>query len=82
MPTSRPAAPSPISASSWDKARSFSIPGPATMRSRAYMHETTQGIYDALLSGRFAFDFVHEDRLDPERLSKISRAAAAEYCHA
>ena len=34
------------------------------------MHETTKGIYDALLRGRFAFDFVHEDRLDPEHLSK------------
>ena len=34
------------------------------------MRETTQGIYDALLRGRFAFDFVHEDRLEPERLSK------------
>ncbi len=45
-------------------------PGPSTVRSRAYMHETTQGIYDALLRGRFAFDFVHEDRLEPERLSK------------
>ncbi|HEX4425067.1 MAG TPA: beta-galactosidase trimerization domain-containing protein, partial [Terriglobales bacterium] len=45
-------------------------PGPSTVRSHAYMHETTQGIYDALLRGRFAFDFVHEDRLDPERLSK------------
>jgi hypothetical protein len=45
-------------------------PGPATVRSHAYMHETTQGIYDALLRGRFAFDFVHEDRLEPERLSK------------
>ena len=45
-------------------------PGPATARSRAYMHETTQGIYDALLKGRFAFDFVHEDRLEPERLTK------------
>ena len=45
-------------------------PGPATARSHAYMHETTQGIYEALLRGRFAFDFVHEDRLDPERLSK------------
>ena len=45
-------------------------PGPATVRSRAYMHETTQGIYDALLRGRFAFDFVHEDRLEPARLSK------------
>jgi len=45
-------------------------PGPKTSHSRAYMQETTQGIYEALLRGRFAFDFVHEDRLDPERLSK------------
>jgi hypothetical protein len=44
--------------------------GPATTRSHAYMRETTEGIYDALLQGRFAFDFVHEDRLDPEHLSK------------
>jgi hypothetical protein len=45
-------------------------PGPKTMQARSYMHETTQGIYEALLRGRFAFDFVHEDRLDPERLAK------------
>ena len=45
-------------------------PGPATTHSRSYMHETTQGIYDALLRGRFAFDFVHEDRLEAERLTK------------
>jgi hypothetical protein len=45
-------------------------PGPATARSRAYMHETTQGIYDALLRGRFAFDLVHEDQLEPPRLAK------------
>lgn len=45
-------------------------PGPSTVKSRSYMHETTNGIYDALLRGRFAFDFVHEDRLEPERLSK------------
>lgn len=45
-------------------------PGPATARTRHYMRETTQGIYDALLRGRYAFDFVHEDRLDPERLSR------------
>lgn len=45
-------------------------PGPTTMRAHAYMHETTEGIYDALLRGRFAFDFVHEDRLDAEHLSK------------
>jgi len=45
-------------------------PGPATVRAREYMHETTQGIYDVLLRGRFAFDFVHEDRLEPERLGK------------
>ncbi len=45
-------------------------PGPTTVRTRKYMHETTQGIYDALLRGRFAFDFVHEDRLEPERLTQ------------
>jgi Hypothetical glycosyl hydrolase 6/Beta-galactosidase trimerisation domain len=44
--------------------------GPAVAHSREYMRETTHGLYDALLRGRFAFDFVHEDRLDPERLSK------------
>ena len=45
-------------------------PGPSSARSHAYMHETTQGLYDALLQGRFAFDFVHEDRLEPERLAR------------
>ncbi len=45
-------------------------PGPATARVRTYMRETTQGIYEALLRGRFAFDYVHEDRLEPERLRK------------
>jgi hypothetical protein len=45
-------------------------PGPASARSRTYMHETMQGLYDAPLQGRFTFDFVHEDRLDLERLSK------------
>jgi hypothetical protein len=34
------------------------------------MRETTHGIYGTLLSGRFAFDFVHEDRLELERLKK------------
>jgi hypothetical protein len=43
-------------------------PGPTSVRGRGYMHETTQGIYDALLRGRFAFDFVHEDKLQPEKL--------------
>ena len=45
-------------------------PGPATARTRTYMRETTQGIYDALLWGRHAFDFVHEDRLELERIAK------------
>lgn len=45
-------------------------PGPATVHSRAYMRETTHGLYDALLRGRFTFDFVHEDRLDAEHLGK------------
>jgi len=44
--------------------------GPATTRSKTYMRETSHGIYEALLAGRFAFDYVHEDRLDPERLRK------------
>jgi hypothetical protein len=45
-------------------------PGPATARGRTYMRETTQGVYEALLRGRYAFDYVHEDRLEPERLMK------------
>ncbi len=45
-------------------------PGPDLKPVRNYMHETTQGLYDALLRGRFAFDYVHEDRLDPDRLRK------------
>jgi Hypothetical glycosyl hydrolase 6/Beta-galactosidase trimerisation domain len=44
--------------------------GPSEAHSREYMRETTHGLYEVLLRGRFAFDFVHEDRLDPERLSK------------
>ena len=45
-------------------------PGPATERSRTYMRETTEGMYHALLEGRVAFDYVHEDRLEPEQLAK------------
>lgn len=45
-------------------------PGPATVRSRTYMRETTNGLYHALLQGRFAFDFVHEGRFEPEHLAK------------
>ena len=44
--------------------------GPATAQSHTYMRETTHGMYETLLRGRFAFDYVHEDRLDPDRLSK------------
>jgi hypothetical protein len=36
------------------------------------MQQTVNGMYYALLEGRFLFDFVHEDRLDAERLSKYS----------
>jgi len=45
-------------------------PGPSVAHSHAYMRETTHGIYETLLRGRFAFDFVHEDRLDLNRISK------------
>src|SRR6201987_4798373 len=45
-------------------------PGPAAAHAHDYMRETTHGIYATLLNGRFTFDFVHEDRLDLERISK------------
>ena len=38
----------------------------------ANMQQFLNGMYYALLEGRFLFDFVHEDRLEPERLSKYS----------
>jgi hypothetical protein len=38
----------------------------------ATMQQFMNGIYYALLEGRFLFDFVHEDRMDPEQLSKYS----------
>ncbi|HVG26572.1 MAG TPA: alpha-amylase family protein [Acidobacteriaceae bacterium] len=44
--------------------------GPAAARARNYMRDTTHGLYEILLTGRFPFDYVHEDRLDPEHLSK------------
>ena len=44
--------------------------GPTAAASQHYMRETTHGIYETLLSGRYTFDLVHEDRLQPERLSK------------
>jgi hypothetical protein len=44
-------------------------PEPAT-HVHDYMRETTHGIYATLLEGRFAFDFVHEDRLELERISR------------
>jgi hypothetical protein len=36
------------------------------------MPQYMDGLYYALLEGRFLFDFVHEDRLAPERLRKYS----------
>jgi len=45
-------------------------PGPAVAHSHAYMRETTHGIYEALLRGRFAFDFIHEDLFDLDELGK------------
>jgi len=45
-------------------------PGPVAAHSRNYMRDTTHGMYETLLAGRFPFDYVHEDRLEPERLRK------------
>jgi hypothetical protein len=36
------------------------------------MQRNMDGMYYALLEGRFLFDFVHEDRLEPERLKKYA----------
>jgi len=44
--------------------------GPTTAPTHSYMRETTHGLYETLLRGRYTFDYVHEDRLDPEHLSK------------
>ncbi len=44
--------------------------GTAAAHSHHYMRETTHGIYETLLAGRCAFDFVHEDRLDLARITK------------
>lgn len=38
----------------------------------AAMREYMDGMYYALLEGRFLFDFVHEDRLTPEMLAKYT----------
>jgi hypothetical protein len=38
----------------------------------AAMREYMDGMYYALLEGRFLFDFVHEDKLTPEELAKYS----------
>src|SRR5205085_11304032 len=44
--------------------------GPEAAHSNHYMRETPHGLYEALLSGRFAFAYVHEGRLDPGPLAK------------
>lgn len=46
-------------------------PGPERHFS-GYMRETTNGLYAQLLRGRHLFDFVHEDRLDPEHLRRYT----------
>src|SRR3954453_15341529 len=38
----------------------------------AQMREYMEGLYYALLEGRFLFDFVHEDKLAPQELAKYS----------
>ena len=36
------------------------------------MREYMDGLYYALLEGRFLFDFVHEDKLEPSGLAKYN----------
>ncbi len=45
----------------------------------ALMREYMDGMYYALLEGRFLFDFVHEDKLAPGGPGEVFRAAAAQH---
>jgi Hypothetical glycosyl hydrolase 6/Beta-galactosidase trimerisation domain len=44
----------------------YKAPGDASMQ------QFINGMYYVLLEGRFLFDFVHEDRMDPDRLARYS----------
>ena len=46
----------------------------AAAHSREYMRETTHGIYETLLRGRYAFDFVHEISSNLNGLAKTRSA--------
>ena len=52
------------------KAPSFSIPVPRTRIHAPTWTRPRKAFTMRCFSGRFAFDFVHEDRLEPERLTK------------
>ena len=67
-PTSSTSARSRISAWSWASAPTCSTSRRAARSMRRYM----DGMYYALLEGRFLFDFVHEDKLEPKELAKYS----------
>ena len=58
--------------SEWSSGRhaACSIPDRPPRASHPTCTKQPRASYDALLRGRFAFDFVHEDRLEPERLAK------------
>ena len=45
------------------------------------MREYMDGLYYALLEGRFLFDFVHEDKLTPADLAKLAACSAGVLCH-
>jgi len=51
-------------------------PGPelpaADAHARLFMRETTHGLYELLLRGRYAFEYIHEDRLEPERVGRYT----------
>ena len=61
--------------SAWSWASAASVPHAAARRDDAqYM----DGLYYALLEGRFLFDFVHEDKLDAAGAGEVLGAAAAQ----
>ena len=52
---------------------------PHVRRAGPLMQQYIDGLYYALLEGRFLFDFVHEEKLSAERPGEVLGAAAAEH---
>jgi len=59
------------------RANNYDAPGGTTANAADFL----QGMYHALLEGRFLFDFVHEDDLSPETLQKYAAVILPNVAH-